>query len=54
VNIRVSVPPASADGVFPAMRGSSLINEFRKIERLMPIVAETQQIADRRNSPLKS
>ena len=26
----------------------------RKIDRLMPIVAETEQIADRRNSPLNS
>jgi hypothetical protein len=27
---------------------------FKKIDRLMPIVAETEQIADRRNLCLKS
>jgi hypothetical protein len=41
--------------VFFAMSHAlNVLDEFEKIDQLMPIVAETEQIADRRNSPLKS
>jgi hypothetical protein len=45
---------ATADGIihWRALIAFSMI--FKKIDRLMPIVAETEQIADRRNLCLKS
>jgi hypothetical protein len=43
-----------ADGLFCEPDNIALATEFQKIDRSMPIVAETEQIADRRNSCLES
>jgi hypothetical protein len=45
---------AETDGIFPAKRDPCALDEFRKIDRSMPIVAETEQILNRQNSPLNS
>jgi hypothetical protein len=45
---------AGADGIFVAIQSQSFFREMSKIDRSMPIVAETQQILNRRNSPLNS
>jgi hypothetical protein len=42
------------DGIFPPRSGASFVTEDVEIDRLMPIAAEAEQIADRRNSCLKS
>jgi len=44
----------TADGIFPAKRDLCTLDEFNKIDRSMPIVAETEQILNRQNSPLNS
>jgi hypothetical protein len=43
-----------ADGLFGKLETPLLRRTPRKIDRSMPIVAETEQIAERRNSPLNS
>jgi hypothetical protein len=43
-----------SDGLFWVMRRSCVIDEFEKIDRLVPIAAETRQLADRQNFSLKS
>jgi hypothetical protein len=40
---RLSSP---AYGIFPARRDPRLLDEFKKIDRSTPIVAETEQIAE--------
>jgi hypothetical protein len=46
--------PSLTDGLFCTKPMTSFPLEISKIGRSMPIVAETEQIADRRNSPLNS
>jgi dihydrofolate reductase len=45
---------AESDGIFPAKRDACALDEFKKFHRSMPIVAETEQNLNRRNSPLNS
>jgi hypothetical protein len=42
------------DGLFAASARAASIRQIFKIDQLMPIVAEGEQIADRQNSYLKS
>jgi hypothetical protein len=44
---RLEVVIADTDGIFPARRDPCALDEFKKIDRSMPIVAETEQIGDR-------
>jgi hypothetical protein len=44
----------TADGLFSAKRIAPLSPQISEIDQLMPIVAETEQIPNRRNSPLNS
>jgi hypothetical protein len=42
------------DGIFPAAQIGTCRMATSMIDQSMPIVAETEQIAERRNSPLNS
>ncbi len=42
------------NGIFPVKRDPCALHEFKMIDRSMPIVAETEQILNRQNSPLNS
>jgi hypothetical protein len=44
----------TVDGLFRHADNNALPEDFLKIDRSMSIVAETEQIADHRNLPLKS
>jgi hypothetical protein len=54
--LRESFAPmiATADGLFPWRVSFACLMSLRKIDRSFPIVAETEQIANGRNSCLKS
>jgi hypothetical protein len=45
---------AKADGIFPGDAARCMLDESQRIDRSIPIVTETEQIADRRNSSLNS
>jgi hypothetical protein len=57
--MHLSPPPLEAvivetDGSFPAKGDPCALDEFKKIDRSMSIVAETEQIADCRKFVLES
>jgi hypothetical protein len=45
---------AGADGIFSVACAHRVFEDFEKIDQSIPIVAETEQILDHRNSPLNS
>jgi hypothetical protein len=50
----LNVVVAHTDGIFQRHVTPAAIDEVKKTDRSIPIVSETEQIGDCRNSPLKS
>jgi hypothetical protein len=50
----LEVVVGETDGIFSAKRDACALNEFKKIDRSIPIVSETEKILNRRILPLKS
>jgi hypothetical protein len=50
----LEVVVGETDGIFSVKRDACALNEFKKIDRSIPIVSETEKILNRRIFPLKS